>query len=111
MTDEEFAEYAETAMTDLEDRLNEASAELAMEVESGGGTIKLIFAEPHAGTFVISANPPAKQIWLSARTTSFKFNWSEEQDCFVHEKTGEPIDETLGRLIGEQLETAGSVKL
>ena len=103
MTDEEFAERAETAMRALEERLNDASATIDMEVECEGGTIKLIFDEPHAGTFVLSANPPAKQIWLSARATSFKFNWSEEKESFVHEKSGEPIDLLLGRVISEQI--------
>lgn len=103
MTDEQFAEHSEKTMTDLEERLNEASAEIDMEVEAEGGTIKLHFDEPHAGTFVLSANPPAKQLWLSARTTSFKFTWSDEKETFVHEKSGEPIDLLLGRLISEQI--------
>jgi iron donor protein CyaY len=103
MNDGEFAERAEQALTDLEDRLNEASAGLEMEVESEGGTIKLRFEEPYSGTFVLSSNPPARQIWLSARTNSFKFDWSDEKETFVHEKSAEPIDLLLGRLISEQV--------
>jgi iron donor protein CyaY len=103
MTDAEFEAHAQETLTDLEDRLNDASANMEMEVEAEGGTIKLLFEEPHEGTFVLSANPPAKQIWLSARTASFKFNWSDEKETFVHEKSGEPIDVLLGRLISEQI--------
>jgi iron donor protein CyaY len=103
MTDQEFSEYADQALTELEDRLNDASAGIDMEVEAEGGTIKLIFADPHPGTFVLSANPPARQIWLSARATSFKFNWSEEKTAFVHEKSGEPIAPLIARLISEQI--------
>lgn len=103
MTGEEFTERAEHALVDLEERLNAASVDIDMEVEAEGGTIKLIFEEPHAGTFVLSANPPAKQIWLSARATSFKFDWSDEKETFVHEKSGEPIDSLIGRLISEQI--------
>jgi iron-sulfur cluster assembly protein CyaY len=103
MNDAEFAERAEQTLADLEDRLNQASADIDMEVEVGEGTIKIRFEDPHPGTFVLSANPPAKQLWLSARTTSFKFNWSDQVKGFVHEKSGEPIDQTLGRLISEQM--------
>jgi iron-sulfur cluster assembly protein CyaY len=103
MNDAEFAERAEQTLADLEDRLNEASADMDMEVEAGEGTIKIRFEDPHPGTFVLSPNPPAKQLWLSARTTSFKFNWSDQVNGFVHEKSGEPIDQTLGRLISEQM--------
>lgn len=103
MTDEEFGERADKALSELEERLNDASVDVDMEVESEGGTIKLIFEEPHEGTFVLSANPPVRQLWLSARTTSFKFHWSEEKNAFVHEKSGEPIDMLLGRLISEQI--------
>jgi iron donor protein CyaY len=111
MTDHEFAERAEQALEELEDRLNQASADMEMEVEAGEGTIKLLFEDPHAGTFVLSANPPAKQLWLSARTTSFKFNWSDERAVFVYEKTGEPIDQLLGRLISEQMGLAEAVSI
>ena len=103
MNDAEFGERAEEVLVDLEDRLNSASADVDMEVEAGEGTIKLHFENPHPGTFVLSANPPARQIWLSARTTSFKFSWSDEKGIFVHEKSGEPIDQLLGRLISEQI--------
>ncbi|MDD5541931.1 MAG: iron donor protein CyaY [Acidobacteriia bacterium] len=103
MTDQEFSDLADRTLTDLEDRLNEASADLDMEVEAEGGTIKLLFDDPHPGTFVLSANPPAKQIWLSALSTSFKFNWSEEKDTFVHEKSGESISSLIARLISEQI--------
>lgn len=103
MTDQEFSERADRTLTELEDRLNDASANLEMEVDAGSGTIKLVFADPHPGTFVLSANPPAKQIWLSARATSFKFSWSEEKQTFVHEKSGEPINVLIARLISEQI--------
>ncbi|MGB7621241.1 MAG: iron donor protein CyaY [Terriglobia bacterium] len=111
MNDAEFGERAEQALEELEDRLNQASADMEMEVEAGEGTIKLLFEDPHAGTFVLSANPPAKQLWLSARTTSFKFNWSDERGGFVYEKTGEPIDQLLGRLISEQMGLAEAVSI
>jgi iron donor protein CyaY len=111
MNDAEFDERAEQALGGLEDRLNTASAHIDMEVEAGEGTIKLHFEDPHSGTFVLSANPPAKQLWLSARTTSFKFNWSDESGGFVHEKTGEPIDQLLGRLISEQMGLAKAVSI
>ena len=52
------------------------------EVEERGGALHLTFDEP-PGTFVISPNSAARQIWISALTTSFKLDWSDSYTDFV----------------------------
>ena len=43
------------------------------------------------------------QIWISALVSSFKLDWSESHQSFILSKTGEPLKDLVGRLIGEQV--------
>jgi CyaY protein len=52
---------------------------------------------------VISANPPARQIWISALATSFKLDWSDAAQAWVLTKSGETLKELVARLINQQL--------
>ena len=52
------------------------------DVEERGGALHLNFEEP-PGTFVIAPNSSARQIWISALSTSFKLDWSESYTDFV----------------------------
>jgi len=44
-----------------------------------------------------------RQIWISALSTSFKLDWSENKNEFELTKTGEALKPLVGRLINEQL--------
>ncbi|HSH15275.1 MAG TPA: frataxin domain-containing protein, partial [Verrucomicrobiae bacterium] len=63
----------------------------------------LLFEEPTEARFVISPNTAARQIWISALTTSFKLGWAEAAGAFVLEKTGETLDQVMGRILTQQL--------
>jgi frataxin-like iron-binding protein CyaY len=52
---------------------------------------------------VITPNTPARQVWISALSTSFKLDWSETAGNFVLPKTGETLSVTVDRLIKEHL--------
>jgi len=72
-----------------------------MEVEDQAGALTVTFED---GTrFVVSPNAPVRQIWISALTTSFKLDWSDEESDFVLAKTGERLKPLVGRLINQQL--------
>ena len=59
--------------------------------------------QDYVGKFVISPNSPARQIWISALSTSFKLDWSAKARDFVLAKTGEGMKALVGRLMNEQL--------
>jgi CyaY protein len=42
-----------------------------------------------------------RQIWISARSTSFKLDWSGT--AFTLHSTGETLNKLVGRLVGDQL--------
>jgi iron donor protein CyaY len=104
MPDElEFRRNAEAAIEALKQHLIalEDSEDAGFEVEEQSGALNVIFEEP-AGKFVITPNTPVRQIWISARATSFKLDW--EDGRFVLPRTGEELTPLVERLIQEHLE-------
>ncbi len=102
MEENEFRKRADQAISELNRSLIEAEADNDFEVEERGGAIHISFEEPE-GRFVVSPNSPVRQIWISALSTSFKLDWSENEDDFVLAKTGERLKPLMSRLINEQI--------
>ena len=105
MQDEiEFRRAAESALEILKKHLiaREEEDEAGFEVEEQGGVLNVVFEEP-AVKFVITPNTPVRQIWISALSTSFKLDWSEENKDFVLQKSGERLKPLVARLINQQL--------
>jgi frataxin len=102
MDEQEFRRKSERALEALKQSLIAAEEDADMEVEDQGGALHLAFAEP-PGRFVISPNAPVRQIWISALSTSFKLEWSESEQDFVLEKSGEKLKGLVQRLINQHL--------
>lgn len=102
MLDElQFRKHADDAFASLKKSLYDAEESADIEVEDQAGALNISFED---GTrFVVSPNAPVRQIWISALTTSFKLDWSDEQHDFVLPKTGEGLKPLMGRLINQQL--------
>jgi iron donor protein CyaY len=102
MLDElEFRKRSDEAFAVLKKSLYAAEDSADIEVEDQSGALHISFED--GARFVISPNAPVRQIWISALTTSFKLDWSEEQHDFVLAKTGENLRPLVGRLINQQL--------
>jgi iron donor protein CyaY len=104
MMDElEFRRQAETAIEALKQHLIalEENEGAGFEVEEQNGVLNVVFEEP-AGKFVITPNTPVRQIWISARATSFKLD--AQGGRFVLPRTGEELAPLVERLIHEHLE-------
>jgi len=102
MNEQDFRRRADKAFEDLKQSLYAAEDGADFEVEDNAGAIHISFDEPPA-KFVISPNAPVHQIWISALSTSFKLDWSEERNDFVLAKSGEALKQLTSRLISEQL--------
>ncbi|MBI3669911.1 MAG: iron donor protein CyaY [Acidobacteria bacterium] len=103
MDEQEFRNRSDAALEALRRRLLELGDEHGFEVEGEGGKLEVLFEEPEEAKFVISPNTPARQIWISALATSFKLGWSEAAGAFVLEKTGENLNQVMGRILTQQL--------
>jgi CyaY protein len=110
MLDEhDFRKKCEAALEALRRRLLELGDEHGFDVEGEGEKIELVFEEPAEARFVISPNTAARQIWISALTTSFKLGWTDSSEAFVLDKTGETLPQVMGRILTEQLKTSVSI--
>ncbi len=103
MEEMDFRRKCDAALEALRRRLLTLGDEYDFEVEGEGEKIELLFEEPEETRFVISPNTAARQIWISALATSFKLGWSGSAAAFVHEKTGETLDQLMGRILTQQL--------
>src|SRR5881227_3935020 len=101
MNDQEFRSHVEPAMDSLKRSLMAAEDSADIEVEDQAGALHISFDD--GSRFVISSNPPARQIWISALATSFKLDWSDAENDFVLQKSGERLKPLVGRLINQQL--------
>jgi iron donor protein CyaY len=106
MIDEhDFQKKCDAAFESLRKRLLDLEGEHDFEVEGGSGKLEIEFADEEGTRFVISPNTPVRQIWISALTTSFKLGWSDGAQAFVLEKTGEPLNRVMSRILTEKLGT------
>jgi CyaY protein len=102
MIDEnDFRKRADTALESLKKSLMQAEESSDIEVEDQSGALHISFED--RSKFVISANAPVRQIWISALATSFKLDWSDSNQDFVLSKTGEKLKILVARLINQQL--------
>lgn len=97
-----FRKNADQAIESLKKSLIEAEEGGGFEVEEQNGVLNVVFDEPPA-KFVITPNAPVRQIWISALSTSFKLDWSEEAGDFVFAKDSLTLKPLVARLINEQL--------
>jgi frataxin len=109
MDEHDFRRKCDAALESLRKRLLELGDQHGFEVEGGGDKLELLFEEPEEVRFVISPNVAARQIWISALSTSFKLGWSAEAGAFVMEKTGETLPAVMSRILSQQLGSTVSV--
>lgn len=97
-----FRRHADTAIDALKKSLIQSEEEYGFEAEEQGGVLNILFEEP-PGKFVITPNAPPRQVWISALSTSFKLDWSEQAGSFVLAKTGETLKAVVARVVAEYL--------
>ena len=101
MTEQEFRLRADQALEDLQQELLPLADDVGLEIDLRNGVLQIVFEEPEPAKFVVSFNVPVRQIWLSARSRSYKLAWSDDAGTFVLD--GEHLGTLVGRLAQEQL--------
>jgi CyaY protein len=104
-----FRKHADAAIESLKKSLIDAEEDSDFEAEEQNGVLNIVFDEPPA-KFVITPNTPVRQIWISALSTSFKLDWSDQANDFFLPRDGTLLKPLVARLINEHLGT-GSVTL
>lgn len=99
-----FRKYADAAIESLKKSLIDAEEDGGFEAEEQNGVLNIVFDEPPA-KFVITPNAPVRQIWISALSTSFKLDWSDEASGFILPKDRTLLKPLVARLINQHLGT------
>ena len=103
ITDEEFGRLSEEALETLNRALDALADDYEVEILYQAGVLTLEIEEPALSKIVISPNSSARQIWISAQSTSFKLAWSLENRAFVLPASNETLSQLVGRLAGEEI--------
>jgi iron donor protein CyaY len=98
-----FRRASDAALESLKKSLIAAEEEGGFEAEDNNGVLNVLF-ENGSTKFVFTPQTPVRQVWISARTTSFKLDWSEAEQAFVLAKSGETLRALTERLLQEQLD-------
>jgi CyaY protein len=103
ITEPDFSRKSEVALGTLNRTLDVVAEDHDVEILYQAGVLTLEIEEPAVSKIVVSPNSPARQIWISAQSTSFKLGWSAEKSAFVLASTGETLNALIGRLVAEEL--------
>jgi iron donor protein CyaY len=106
LDEQEFRKRADEALTVLNRELIAASDDYGFEVDFNAGALGVEFEDPPA-KFVISPNTPARQIWVSANSKSYKLDWDFVENTFVHLESGDTLrtlmEKALAKRLGEEV--------
>ncbi len=103
ISEAEFQQHAEQAIAQLERAFGDLAEERDIDVQVEGGVLSVSFEEGEPGKFIVSPNSSVQQVWVSARVSSLKFDWSEQTQEFVFPASGETLKQAMSRLTQEQL--------
>ena len=103
ISEAEFQQHAEQAIGELERVFGLLAEERDIDVQIEGGVLSVNFEEGEPGKFIVSPNSYTRQLWVSARMSSHKFDWSGDAQGFVLAGTGEDLKQVMTRLTQEQL--------
>ena len=103
ISEAKFQQHAEQAIAELERAFGKLAEERDIDVQVEGGVLRITFEEGEPGTFIVSPNSSVRQVWVSARVSSLKFDWSEQTHEFVFAASGETLKQAMSRLTQEQL--------
>ena len=104
ISETEFQQKAEQAILDLDRVFGDLAEERDLDVQVQGGVLTVSFEEGEPGKFIVSPNSSVRQLWISARMTSSKLDWSDDENAFVLANTSETLKQLMTRLTREQLQ-------
>jgi iron donor protein CyaY len=104
ISEAEFQQHAEDAIAELELAFGELAEERDIDVQVEGGVLSVNFEEGEPGKFIVSPNSSVRQLWVSARMSSYKFDWVIEDGVFALAGTSETLKQAMTRLTQEQLD-------
>jgi CyaY protein len=98
LTEARFHDLVDATQNTIEDIFDESDLDLDLENSAGVLTVKF----ENGTQFIISRQEPLRQLWLAAPAGGFHFDYDEEEQRWVCDKSEELLGEMLHRLALKQ---------
>ena len=98
LTEARFHDLVDATQQTLEDIFDES--ELDVDLESSAGVLTVEFE--NGSQVIFSRQEPLRQLWLAARSGGFHFDYNEESERWMCDKSEEQLGEMLQRIVLEQ---------
>ncbi|WP_430447399.1 MAG: iron donor protein CyaY [Pseudomonas piscis] len=98
LTEARFHDLVDATQQALEDIFDESDLDIDLESSAGVLTVKF----DNASQVIFSRQEPLRQLWLAARSGGFHFDYDEESERWVCDKSAEQLGEMLERIVFEQ---------
>ena len=98
LSEARFHDLVDATQQVLEDIFDESGEDLDQENSAGVLTVKF----ENGSQLIFSRQEPLRQLWLAARSGGFHFDYDEESERWMCDKSEEQLGEMLERIVREQ---------
>jgi CyaY protein len=101
MSESEFLDLAEAALSAIEDALEHAADEDLVDVEcSRSGNVLEIDCIANGSKIIVNSQTPMRQLWVAARAGGFHYKY--EDGRWIDTRDGTELFAQLSKMVGEQ---------
>jgi len=98
LTEARFHALVDALQLAVEDAFD--ASDLDLDLENSGGVLTVRFA--NGSQLIFSRQEPLRQLWLAARSGGFHFDYDEESERWMCDKSEEQLGEMLERIVKQQ---------
>jgi CyaY protein len=98
LTEARFHDLVDATQQTLEDVFDECDLDIDLESSAGVLTVKF----ENGSQLIFSRQEPLRQLWLAAVSGGFHFDYDEESERWMCDKSEEQLGEMLERIVKQQ---------
>ena len=98
LTEARFHDLVDATQQALEDIFDESGLDVDLENSAGVLTVKF----ENGSQLIFSRQEPLRQLWLAAVSGGFHFDYDEESERWMCDKSEEQLGEMLERIVKQQ---------
>lgn len=94
----QFHDLMDQFQTQIEDAIDDQDQDLDFDNESGTLTIYCV----DKSQVIVSRQSAVDQLWIAAKSGGFHFDYDENKQQWIDDKTGETGEDCIHRVLAEQ---------
>ena len=98
LTEARFHDLVDATQQTLEDVFDDSGLDIDLEISAGVLTVKF----ENGSQLIFSRQEPLRQLWLAAVSGGFHFDYDEESERWMCDKSEEQLGEMLERIVKQQ---------